>query len=459
MGRDPVPGSPRIVGMAKIAIIGTGISGLSAAWLLNRHHDITVYEKETRAGGHTRTLQVRHGDRTIPVDTGFIVYNERNYPNLTALFRHLGVKSQKSDMSFALAIGNGGLEWGARNLNTIFGQRRNLFRPGFLHLLHEVTRFNAQAVGMLNDYPGLTLGEFTDRLGMSDRFRQLYLLPMAGAIWSCPPRQMLAFPAETFVRFFANHGLLATTGQPQWYTVSGGAQNYVDRLTTNFVSQIRTSCAAVEVARSRRGVEVLDQLGNREQYDHVVLASHSNETLKLLADASWAERTALSAIGYQRNRAVLHSSPQFMPRQRRCWASWNYHSDGSGDETAISVTYWMNRLQSIDERYPLFLTLNPTREIPADRIFDEHNFDHPVFDTKALAAQLQIKALQGANNTWFCGAYMGHGFHEDGLVSAMNVAAGLKASIPWLDQTTIAWPKQNMPLANNVPALAASAGI
>ncbi len=445
--------------MARIAIIGTGISGLSAAWLLNRHHDITVYEKNPRVGGHTRTLHVRHGDRTIPVDTGFIVYNERNYPNLTALFRHLGVRSHKSDMSFALTIRNGGLEWGARNINSIFGQRRNLFRPGFLHLLHEVTRFNAHAVRMLNDSTGLTLGEFTDRLGLSDRFRQHYLLPMAGAIWSCPPRQMLSFPAETFVRFFANHGLLATTGQPQWYTVSGGAQNYVERLTTTFAPHIRTACAAVEITRSRAGVEVLDQHGNREHYDHVVLASHSNESLKLLTDASWAERTALSAIGYQRNRVVLHSDPQFMPKRRRCWASWNYHADGAGDETAISVTYWMNRLQSIDERYPLFVTLNPTQEIPADQIFDEHDFDHPVFDTKAMAAQSQLKALQGVNNTWFCGAYMGHGFHEDGLVSAMNVASGLKAPIPWLDQTMIAWPKQKVPRASEVPVLIASARI
>lgn len=443
--------------MAKIAIIGTGISGLSAAWLLNRHHDITVYEKEPRVGGHTRTLCVRHGDRTIPVDTGFIVYNERNYPNLTALFRHLGVRSHKSDMSFALTTGDGGLEWGARNLNTIFGQRHNLFRPGFLHLLHEVMRFNASALRMLDDHPGLTLGEFSDRLGMSDRFRQHYLLPMAGAIWSCPPRQMLSFPAETFVRFFANHGLLATTGQPQWYTVSGGSQTYIDRLTTAFAPRIRTGCAAVQVTRSQGGVQVLDRLGNREHYDQVVLASHSNESLKLLVDASWAERTALSAIGYQRNRVVLHSSPQFMPKRQRCWASWNYLSNGSGDEAAISVTYWMNRLQSIDERYPLFVTLNPAQEIPAGRIFDEHDFEHPVFDTKALAAQAELKALQGVNKTWFCGAYMGHGFHEDGLVSAMYVAAGLKASIPWIDQTTIARPKQKMPLTSG--ALAATAGV
>jgi predicted NAD/FAD-binding protein len=238
--------------MARIAVIGTGIAGLSAAWLLDRRHDIAVYEKEARIGGHTRTLNIRHGDRTIPVDTGFIVYNERNYPNLTALLRHLGVRTHKSDMSFALSVRDGWLEWGARNANSIFGQRRNIIRPSFLNMFREVMRFNASAVAMLADHPGLTLGEFIARLGMSDEFCQHYILPMAGAIWSCPPRQMLAFPAETFVRFFANHGLLSYTGQPQWYTVSGGAQTYVDRLTSSFAPRIRTSCRSRHKNARRR---------------------------------------------------------------------------------------------------------------------------------------------------------------------------------------------------------------
>ncbi len=444
--------------MARIAIIGTGISGLTAAYLLNRHHDITVYEKDSRVGGHTRTLHVRHGDRTIPVDTGFIVYNERNYPNLTALFRRLGVKTQKSDMSFALTARDGWLEWGARNVNSIFGQRRNLVRPMFLGLFREVLRFNANAESMLNDHPGLTLGEFVHRLGMSNWFRQHYILPMAGAIWSCAPKQMMSFPAETFIRFFANHGLLASTGQPQWYTVTGGAQSYVERLTTAFAPHIRTGCAAVRVTRSRNGAQVRDEHGNCADFDHVVLASHANETLEILADSSWVERKALSEIGYQRNRVILHKNPQFMPRRRRCWASWNCYSDGSGDESEISVTYWMNRLQSIDERYPLFVTLNPTREIPADDIFDVHEFFHPVFDRAAVAAQSRLNGLQGTNNTWFCGAYTGHGFHEDGVVSAMRVAAGLRVSVPWLDQSVIAFPKHKTPMvagsAVNEPAVA-----
>jgi predicted NAD/FAD-binding protein len=448
--------------MARIAIIGTGIAGLSAAYLLDRHHDITVYEKEPRIGGHTRTLNVRYGDRTIPVDTGFIVYNERNYPNLTALFRHLGVATHKSDMSFALSVRDGWLEWGAQGANSIFGQRRNIFRPSFLSLFRDVMRFNASALAMLADHPGLTLGEFIDRLGMSDGFCQHYILPMAGAIWSCPPRQMLAFPAETFVRFFANHGLLSYTGQPQWYTVSGGAQAYVDRLTSSFIPRIRTACAAVQVARSRGCVHVRDDRGGQAYYDHVVLASHSDQTLQMLTDASSTERDALAAIGYQRNRAVLHKSPQFMPRRRRCWASWNYHSDGSGDEAAVSVTYWMNRLQSIDERYPLFVTLNPSRAIAGDQIFDEHEFFHPVFDKAAIEAQSRLRALQGIQNTWFCGAFMGHGFHEDGLASAMDVAAKLGAPAPWLDHAVIAFPKHQTPASSialpwGEAALAASA--
>jgi hypothetical protein len=371
------------------------------------------------------------------------------------------VATHKSDMSFALSVRDGWLEWGARSANSIFGQRRNILRPSFLSLFREVMRFNASALAMLAGHPGLTLGEFLARLGMSDGFCQHYILPMAGAIWSCPPRQMLTFPAETFVRFFANHGLLSYAGQPQWYTVTGGAQTYVDRLTAPFARRIRTACAAVHVTRSRGRVQVCDDRGGQEHYDHVVFASHSDQTLSALADASPAERDALAAIGYQRNRAVLHRSPQFMPKRRRCWASWNYHTDGSVDDAAVSVTYWMNRLQSIDERYPLFVTLNPARAITDDQIFDEHEFFHPVFDKAAIEAQSRLGALQGIRNTWFCGAYMGHGFHEDGLVSALDVAARLGTHAPWLDRGVIAFPKHHTPAAIAVPsgdtALAASA--
>jgi uncharacterized protein len=423
--------------MAKIAIIGTGISGLSAAYLLNGRHDITVYEKEQRIGGHSRTITVRHGGRAIPVDTGFIVFNRRNYPNLTALFRRLGVTTHKSDMSFALTVRDGWLEWGAQNVNAIFGQRRNFFRPGFFRLFGEAMRFNAQAVSTMEENPGVTLGELITRMDLSESFRWYYLLPMAGAIWSCPPRQMLAFPAETFIRFFANHGLLSVSGQPQWYTVTGGAQSYVDLLTESFIGRVHVNRAVAEVTRTKGAVTVRDRNGHCMTYDHVVFASHADETLRMLADASPAEREALGAFSYQRNQAILHKDPQFMPKRKRCWASWVYHSDGAGDKAAITVSYWMNRLQAIDPCYPLFVTLNPAREIPAEHIFDEHEFHHPVFDRAAIAAQGRLKAMQGSANTWFCGAHLGHGFHEDGLVSAMNVTAALGAPAPWLDQSVI----------------------
>lgn len=417
--------------MSRIAIIGTGISGLSAAYLLHPHHEITVYEKDRTIGGHSRTVTVRHGDRIIPVDTGFIVFNERNYPNLTALFRRLGIPVKKSDMSFGLTANDGELEWGARNANAIFGQRRNLLRLKFLKLFAQVMRFNGGAVAAIERNPHITLGELIAGMKLGEWFRRYYLLPMAGAIWSCPPRQMLDFPAATFVRFFQNHGLLSATGQPQWYTVDGGSQVYVERLTENFAHRVRSNCAAVEVRRDG-GIRLKDALGNWDAYDEVVFASHADEALTLLADATDAEREALGAIKYQRNRAVLHKDPRFMPKRKVCWASWIYHAEGAGDEAAIAVTYWMNLLQAIDPAYPLFVTLNPQSEIPAENVFDDHVFYHPVFDANAIAAQSRLKTMQGTKNTWFCGAHMRHGFHEDGLVSAMDVAERLGAPTPWL---------------------------
>lgn len=413
--------------MAKVAIIGTGIAGLTAAHQLSPHHDITVYEKDRQIGGHTRTRVVNHGGRQIPVDTGFIVYNERNYPNLTALFRRLGVAVEKSNMSFALTVRNGWLEWGAESANAIFAQRRNLLRPSFYGLFGQVLKFNANAIDAVERNPDISLGELLERLGLGDWFRWYYLLPMAGAIWSCPPRQMMAFPAATFVRFFANHGLLSASGQPQWYTVTGGSQSYIEKITTPFADRIRPNCGAAEVWRNGKGVVVRDVQGYAETYDHVVLASHADESLKLLADADGEERAALGVFGYQKNRAILHKDPQFMPKRKSCWASWVYHSDGNGDDAAITMSYWMNRLQNIDPRYPLFVTLNAEREVPDEHVFDEHTFMHPVFDQAAVAAQPRVEAMQGRRNVWFCGAYLGYGFHEDGHTSGLAAANGLNA--------------------------------
>jgi len=423
--------------MAKIAIIGTGIAGLSVSYLLHPRHEIAVYEKAARLGGHSRTVTVRHGDRIIPVDTGFIVFNERNYPNLTALFRRLGVATKASDMTFALTVRDGWLEWGAKNLDTIFGQRRNLLRPRFLMLFREVMRFNAEVVERVKREPAITLGQLIDAMGLSDWFKRHYLLPMAGAIWSCRPEQMLAFPAQVFVTFFENHNLLSMSGQPQWLTVDGGSERYIEKISAPFAQRLRLGCAATRIERTQTGVRVADARGFEIDYDHVVFACHSDEALALLTDAGDAEGAALSAIKYQPNTAVLHTDPGFMPKRRRCWASWNYHSDGRGDELAISLTYWMNSLQGIDEAYPLFVTLNPSRDIAAKHVFDQHLFHHPVFDTAAIAAQKRLALMQGQRNTWFCGAYMRHGFHEDGLVSAIAVAEGLGASVPWGEVTTV----------------------
>jgi predicted NAD/FAD-binding protein len=417
--------------MAKIAIVGTGISGLGAAYLLNPHHEITVYEKSSRIGGHSRTLTVDYDGMNIPVDTGFIVFNEANYPHLTAMFRHLDVATHESDMTFAATIRDGWLEWGAKNIDTVVGQRSNLLSPRFGKLVHDVLKFNAKALQTVERLPDLTLDELMDELRLGEWFRRYYLLPLTGAIWSCPPREMLAFPARTLIRFFANHHLLSSSGQHQWMTVTGGSERYVSCLSRSFAGKVRLDCAAISVRRADGAVLITDQTGHTERFDEVVLACHANEALSLLADADRQERTALQAFRYQKNRAVLHRDPRFMPKRQRCWASWVYTSDGRGDDPAIFVTYWMNLLQGIRRDKPLFVTLNPPCEIPKDAVFDEHEFEHPVFDHAAMAAQPKLQALQGTRGLWFCGAHLRHGFHEDGLASAVHVAELLGASTPW----------------------------
>ncbi len=430
--------------MAKIAIIGTGISGLGAAYLLSRRHDVTVYEKAARIGGHSRTVTVDYDGKIIAVDTGFIVFNEKNYPQLTAMFRHLGVPVHKSDMTFAASIRNGWLEWGAKDLNTVIGQRRNLLRPKFALLVRDVFKFNAMAEATAERHPHLTLDGLIATLGLGDWFRRFYLLPMAAAIWSCPPAEMLRFPAQTLIRFMANHCLLSASGQPQWYTVTGGSQEYVARLTQSFASRIRSHCGAVSVMRDAHGASVLDSEGSREAFDHVVFASHGDESLRLLADADGQERAVLSAFRYQKNTAVLHRDAAVMPKRKRCWASWNYVSDGNLSDPALSVTYWMNLLQGISNDTPLFVTLNPKTPIDPGKIFDSHEFEHPVFDHGAIAAQSQVQAMQGRRRTWFCGAHLRHGFHEDGLASAVHVARLLGCETPWqAPQPAFAEPSWN----------------
>jgi uncharacterized protein len=439
--------------MARIAVVGTGISGLGSAFLLAPDHDITVYEKAPRIGGHSRTVTVDYDSKAIPVDTGFIVFNRPNYPNLSGLFSHLNVPTHASDMTFAASIRDGWLEWGAKDLDSVLGQRRNLLRPKFGLLVRDVMIFNTQAQQTVERHPDLSLEGLIQKLGLGEWFRRYYLLPMSGAIWSCPPCEMMNFPARTLVRFFANHHLMSFTGQPRWQTVTGGSQEYVRRLTASFAHRIRTNCGAVAVTRPTTGkdagkVVIRDSQGGVETYDQVVLGSHADESLALLNDADREEETALSCFRYQKNRAVLHRDESIMPKRRRCWASWVYTSDGEFLHPKITVTYWMNLLQGIDERYPLFVSLNPKRDIPEHLIFDQTDFDHPVFDSAALAAQAHIASFQGRRGTWFAGAHLGHGFHEDGLASAVKVARGLGAHVPWEEESA---PRADAPQQKSRP--------
>lgn len=417
--------------MSSIAIIGSGISGMGTAHLLHPKHAITLYEKNAVTGGHTRTKIVDYDGVSIPVDTGFIVYNTRNYPNLVGLFKQLNVPTHASDMSFAATVDGGKFEWCARDVNGVFGQRRNLLNPHFYRMLRDVMRFNKKARAMVDAKPELTLGGLVQALNLGTGFMKNYLLPMGGAIWSSSPTTMLQFPARTFVQFFENHGLMAFSGQPQWYTVTGGSREYMTRLIAPFADRIRTNCAAVSVRRTEQGVFVRDSLGQELCYDRVVFACHADETLAMLSDASAAEHEILGAFTYQTNEAYLHRDAAVMPKRKRCWASWVYHADNSGNEPAISVTYWMNLLQGIDHAKPLFVTLNPPTPIAPELVFDRHTFTHPVFTRESIVAQQRLPEIQGQNNSWFAGAYTRYGFHEDGLLSAVNVATSMGEVIPW----------------------------
>ncbi|MGR3322029.1 MAG: NAD(P)/FAD-dependent oxidoreductase [Pseudooceanicola sp.] len=406
----------------RIAVIGGGISGMGAAWLLSDRHDVTLIESEGRLGGHARTIMCGP-DRAQPVDTGFIVFNKVNYPCLLELFRDLDVPIVKSNMSFGASLMDGRLEYGLRNVRTIFTQLGNAVNPRFLGMIRDILRFNARALTTARD--DMTIGDLLERLRTGAWFRDYYLLPLSGAIWSTPKDRILDFPAQAMIRFFENHALLGYTGQHQWWTVDGGSVAYVRRLEAAMRARgvdIRLGAPVAGVRRTPLGAEVRMQGGEWEGYDDVVMATHADDTLALLSDATAAERQALSAVRYQPNTAVLHSDTAIMPRRRRAWASWNYAEGASGPGDAIDLTYWMNSLQPIPEETPYFVTLNTTRPVREELIHDETVFRHPVYDRAALAAQDTVAAMNGENATWFCGAWMRNGFHEDGLASAHAVA-------------------------------------
>lgn len=416
----------------KIAIIGTGISGLGAAHILHDDHDITVYEKNDYIGGHSRTLDVETSNGTVPVDTGFIVFNDRNYPLLTRLFDYLQVPVVKSDMSFGASVGKGWLEYGTRNLRDIFAQKKNIFSPAFWRMLKDILKFNSRAKAYLLKDPSFTLGECLDELNMGEWFRRYYLLAMGGAIWSTPVAEMLKFPASSFIRFFDNHGLLTVNDHPQWYTVRGGSRAYVQRVTENFKDKILLNHGVRKVWREGEFVVVEDVTGGQEKYNDVVFACHADQALALLADPSIEEREILSAFQYQKNRAVLHADTSFMPKNRQAWASWVYLSEDRLDaNTGVSLSYWMNNLQPLQTNHDIIVTLNPGREPDPRLVYNDYMFEHPVFDVLAVKNQDKIEDIQGKNRLWFCGAYQRYGFHEDGLGSAVKMTAKMGAYPKW----------------------------
>jgi predicted NAD/FAD-binding protein len=418
------------ISIMKIAIIGTGISGLGAAYLLNPHHDVVIYEKNAYIGGHSRTIEVPLGENQMtPVDTGFIVFNDVNYPNLMGLFQHLDVPFQKSDMSFGVSIDNGWLEYASGG---VFAQKKNLLRPSYYKMLIDIVRFNKQALSYIEKDATVSLQDCLDDLGMGEWFKRYYLLSMGAAIWSCPIETIMKFPARTFLRFFKNHGLLSINDHPQWYTVTGGSREYVSRLTKDFKDQIRLGTGVCKVYHDGDQIVVEDVNGGCEVYDQVVFACHADEAVKMIDQNNLDSISVLKNFQYQNNKIIVHSDTSFMPQEKKCWASWVYLSEEKEDNSSsVSLSYWMNNLQAIDPNYPLIVTLNPGRRPQEDLIFDEHEFSHPVFDLGAVQSQDKIDAIQGKNGLWFCGAYQRYGFHEDGLLSAVKVVEKMGVKIPW----------------------------
>lgn len=416
----------------KLAVIGAGVAGLGAAWSLSSRNEVVVYEREGRFGGHSCTVDVPTARGSTPVDVGFIVYNERNYPNLVALFEHLGVATEESEMSFAVSLDGGRFEY-ASSYGGYLAQRRNIVRPSFLRMTRDILRFNRLAPTLLSCAEDLdfTIGDFIADAALSDEFRDRYLVPMASCIWSTPLRRMLDYPAQTFARFFHNHGLLTIGSQLRWRTVSGGSRSYVERLAASLRTSGRLATPAVAIRREIDGVHVRDASGHWDRFDKVVIACHADQALGLLEDASVRERDLLGRFGYSSNGVWLHGDAALMPRRKSVWSSWNYVARSRATDAKANVTYWMNRLQNLGDASPLFVSVNP-EQAPDPRTVHAHfTFDHPMYDAAAIRAQLHLHEIQGVRDTYFCGSYCGYGFHEDALSAGLDVAEQLGARRPW----------------------------
>lgn len=420
----------------RVAVVGSGISGLSAAWHLNTHCDVTVFESDDRPGGHSHSVNVGTDSEPLWIDVGFIVFNEPCYPNLVALFKHLGVAHQLSDMSFGVSIDRGSLEYSSLGLKGLFAQARNLFRPRFLSLLLDIARFYREAPKDIaaRERPGYRLGDYLKDRNYGRAFIDDHLLPQAAAIWSTSAQQIMDYPFRAFIAFFENHGLLQVLDRILWRSVIGGAQAYLKELIKPFAHRIRTGCVIRKVERAGNGVILTDESGASHVFDDVVFATHADVTLQILGtEATGDEQRTLSAFAYTSNEVVLHTDTSLMPRRKAAWSSWNYMGErvASGDQQ-LCVTYWMNLLQVLKTKQDYFVTLNPTHPVDPAKIIKRIVFDHPLFNAQAIAAQDDLAALQGLNHTWFCGAYFGSGFHEDGLQSGLAVAEAITGvPRPW----------------------------
>jgi uncharacterized protein len=436
-----------------IAVVGSGISGLSAAWLLHQAHDVTIYERAPRLGGHTNTIDVPDANgASVPVDMGFIVFNPRTYPNLTALFAHLGVETRASDMSFGVSLRGGQCEYSGTDLRGLFAQPSNLLRPSFWGMLRDLARFYREAPRDCHspEAEQQSLGAYLQANGYGAAFVRDHLLPMAAAIWSTPVGGVADHPAAGFIRFCDNHGLLQIRDRPEWRSVVGGSRTYIARLTESLAGSIRLGCGVRAIRRALDGVRVVDDSGAETRYDHVVIAVHSDQALAMLSDAGDAERALLGAILYGKNDATMHRDANLMPRRRAAWASWNYI--GSTDSNAVCATYWMNHLQGFAGSPPTFVTLNPQRSPEPSTVIHRETYTHPLFNTAALRAQRDLWSLQGHRRTWYCGAYFGAGFHEDGLQAGLAVAEALGGvRRPW----TVPGESGRIHLGTSIGALAA----
>jgi predicted NAD/FAD-binding protein len=422
----------------RIAVVGSGITGIGAAWALSKKHDVTLYEAEDRPGGHARTIDIDMGGYSLPVDTGFIVYNERNYPNLSRFFALLGVATKDSDMSFAVSDPERRLEY-AGSVNGILADKRNLFRPHMWSILRGIKEFRGEQARLVTgDVPdGLSIADYLTHRGYPAAFASHYLLPLAAAVWSGTGDDVARMPARTFLNFLANHGLLRLTDRPQWRTVTGGSRNYVSRALAS-VDEVLLNRPVRAITRDTDGVDLVDGTGDRRRFDHVVFATHADTSLRILGDAATAEESEIvGSFRYAPNRAIVHSDSRLMPKRKRVWSSWNAIGAVTSDaKNPVTVTYWMNRLQSLPEDRQIFVSLNPTIEAREEHIIDDVMFQHPQFNAASERGQRDLGTIQGENRTWFAGAYCGYGFHEDGLQAGLTVAAQLGAPAPWADQIT-----------------------